>query len=513
VLSLSTILLWLPRAHEPDNESLPRAKILQQRTAECLILGRFATANAYALEAFILHLQSRFLSERNSNAHVHIWFEMGTIIRLAFRMGYHRDPSTMPGTSPFDAEMRRRVWVNIFQVDALMSFQMGFPSMIPTEYCDAQPPRNLEYSDLRLEMETLPPSRPVSDDTPILYIIAKSSVMGMFKKIVVHAQSLASPTYDKTIALDLEARDVYSRVPETLQRRDVGRCFLDTSTRILERCNIELLYLKSIIILHRRFVSYEPATTSSFETSRRACAEAALGILARQADLHQASQPGGRLYEDRWMLGSLMAHDFLLAAMVLCLDLSVRLRFDKTTADDDVVGRAYLALHTSRQVWAATSSLSPEASTAAFALDLMLRKAGEKNAGFLMTHQGDAFPSTIDMAPSLVYSDSGLPYADLMSDVIDGSKTPDWVSSFKGTIGHYRAVVNRGYRTSWISIFRTQTWKLLGSRRQPGVESHCRFSLIFHGLGMRRDERLQSGHSRPRLHLRGQVRRCKPSWR
>ncbi|KAK4152579.1 hypothetical protein C8A00DRAFT_44389 [Chaetomidium leptoderma] len=420
VLGMAAILLRLPRAHEQDNGSLPSVRTLQQRTAECLILGRFATANAHALEAFVLHVQSRFLSEGNSaGTLVHLWFEMGTIIRLAFRMGYHRDPSEMPGITPFQGEMRRRVWVNIFQVDALMSFQMGFPSMISTEYCDARPPSNLEDSDFRAETDLLPPSRPLTYDTPIVYIIAKASVMGMFKKIVAHTQSLASPTYDRTISLDLELRDAYSRVPDILQRRDVGRCFLDTSTRIIERCNIELLYLKSTIILHRRFVNYEPATPS-LETSRRACAEAALDILARQADLSQASQPGGRLYEDRWMLASLMVHDFLLAAMVLCLDLSVRLRFNSTA--EDLASRAYMALHTSRQVWAATSSLSPEAHTAAFALDLMLKKVSEKNGEFLTQH---ASLVTTDLAS---LRNSGLLYADLMSDVIDGAKTPDWVS-------------------------------------------------------------------------------------
>ena len=406
-----------------DGESIPPVRTLQQRTAECLILGRFATANAHALEAFLLHLQSRFLTGANSNSgHVDIWFEMGTAIRLAFRMGYHRDPSRMSDISPFDAEMRRRVWLNIFQIDALVSFQMGFPSMIPTEYCDTQPPRNLEYSDFRAGMDVLPPSRPLSDDTPVLYVISKVAVMSMFKKIVAHTQSLASPTYDRTISLDLEAREVYRKVPDLLQRRDVGQCFLDTSTRILERCNIELVYLKSLVILHRRFVSYEPATPS-FEASRRACAEAALDILARQADMHQASQPGGRLFEDRWMLGALMVADFLLAAMVLCLDLSVRLRSNAAT--DDLANRAYLALQTSQQVWAETCALSPEAHTAAFALDLMLRKVSEKN-GKSATLPQQAPPPVVEMTePSVVNS---LPYEDLMSDMIDGARTPDWVS-------------------------------------------------------------------------------------
>ncbi|KAL2126567.1 hypothetical protein VTI74DRAFT_666 [Chaetomium olivicolor] len=393
LLSVAGNLLRLARAHEPDDGSIPAAGVLQQRAAECLVLGRFATANAHALEAFILHIQSRLLSRMHSDSFVDLWFEMGTAIRLAFRMGHHRDPRNMPAVSPFDGEMRRRVWANIFQVDALISFQMGFPSMIPTEYCDAQPPRNLEYSDFGPEMAALPPSRPLTDDIPVLYIIAKAGIMSTFKKIVAHSQSLAPPAYDSTIALDLEARDVYARLPEPLRRRDVGRCgFLDPASRILERCTLELLHLKSLVILHRRYVGYgheqPPGGIPRFETSRRACAEAALEILTRQANLHRASQPGGRLFEDRWMLGSLMVHDFLLAAMVLCLNLSVCLSCsDCATAAEfgaegpaagggdgaggshhDLADKELYALQQSLQIWSATSPLSPEAHTASLAL-------------------------------------------------------------------------------------------------------------------------------------------------
>ena len=547
---MATILLRLARLDEPDQQSLPPVKTLQERAAQCLILGGFATANAYALEAFILHLQSRYLSEgKSSHSNVHLWFEGGTVVRLAIRMGYHRDPSKTPSITPFQAEMRRRVWINIFQVDALISFQMGLPSMIPAAHCDTQPPLNLEYSDFHPSMTTLPAPRPLTVDTPVLYIIAKSAVMATFKTIVSHTQSLASPSsssaagggYDKTIALDLEARAVYTtRVPPLLQRRDVARCGLDTAARIVERANIELLHLKSLVILHRRFITYdddaEPSANDinahAAATSRRACVEAALEMLARQADLAQASaRPGGRLYQERWMLLSLMAHDFLLAAMVLCLDLSVRLRRvlrrgqrqeqqgygyrgggggdgagvmgcdgDGGGEDDGLAGRTYRALQTSRAVWAATSALSPEAHTATFALDLMLRKVSEKkNAEALLGRQQQndtPFPSLAPLAPlppppppppytsprpappvvGVVVDSSGsgastttllptaagpgLPYADFMANVIDGATAPDWVSSFwLGEMAEMLA--DDGCRICWTSTFRTQIWSLL----------------------------------------------------
>ncbi|SPQ24271.1 f8a55e37-ee01-4c25-a0df-dd7d585d4d86 [Thermothielavioides terrestris] len=455
LLSTATNLLRLARAGKPDDSTLLHARPLQQRTVECLVLGGYATANAYALEALILHTQSRFLSDMDDGSHVHLWFAMGTIIRQAIRMGYHRDPSKMPGISPFDGEMRRRVWLNIFQLDALLSFQMGFPSMIPTECCDAQPPRNLEYSDFSVDMDVLPPSRPLTHDTPVLYIIAKAGIMAVFKKIVAHTESLASPTYDRTIALDFEARAAYARLPAILQRRDVGRSFMDPASRILERCTLELLHLKSLVVLHRRYVSYaNTATTTTTTTrppaaaattaSRRACAEAALDILARQADLHRAARPGGRLHEDRWMLTSLTVHDFLLAAMVLCLDLSVRLSEGEGGAaaaaggDDDngdgdgdgdvLARREFAALQTSLQVWTETSALSPEARVAALALELMIRKVSEKNGGIQARDAAAAAAAAapaagIDMPPP---SSAELPYADLVSEVIDGAETPDW---------------------------------------------------------------------------------------
>lgn len=405
-------------------DSIPTAKMMHQRTVECLLLGQFATANAYSLEAMILHLQSCFLSHnRLTSDH---WFEMGTLIRLAFRMGYHRDPDNLPGISVFDGEMRRRVWHNLFQVDALMSFQMGFPSMIPTEFCDTKVPRNLQFSDLEIGMTVLPPGRPLIENTPTRYPIAKASIMAVFKKIVAHSQSLLLPTYDNTIKLDSEMREAYSDLPEVLKGRDVGRSFMDPSGLIFERCTLEVLYLKGLIVLHRRYISYEVGR-HRFEHSRRTAAEAALDILARQADLFQASQPGGRLYDDRWMVSSLTTHDFLLAAMVICLDLSVRLRRSpglpaSGTDDEALTSREYHTLQTSQRIWSSVSSTSSEARVASLALGLMVQKVAEKDGG----HVSQSASPMENPVP--IVSAEDLPYAGSMSQMIDGTEGLDWVS-------------------------------------------------------------------------------------
>lgn len=55
-------------------------------------------------------------------------------------------------------------------------------------------------------------------------------------------------------------------------------------------------------------------------------------LLEHQATLHREAQPGGRLRSVKWYISSLTTHDFLLAAMLICLDLY-------HTAEDERGGR------------------------------------------------------------------------------------------------------------------------------------------------------------------------------
>ncbi|KAJ5099977.1 hypothetical protein N7532_006978 [Penicillium argentinense] len=386
-------------------------------------LRGYGTAKEYSIEALFLYLQSRFMNATSSTNQ--LWLELGTIIRLALRMGYHRDPDGLQNISAFDGEIRRRVWLHIFQIDALVSFQMGLPSMIPTEYCDAKLPSNLHDADISIEMDVVPPSRPLSEVTPMLYGIVKSGIMRIFKKIVMHTQPLASPDYSTILALSHEMKSVYEAVPDVLKRRSISDSFMDSSDIILERCTLELLYLKGIVVLHRRYVRND-LESSQFEPSRRYCLEAALEILSRQADIYKASLPGGRLHEDRWMITALTEHDFLLAAMIVCLDLSIQIESEapeiaQIEGSESFTAKKFRALQMSREIWAANRNCPPQSHLASVVLDLMIRKVTEKQSGFyIMQDMGLAQP---EIDP---WVGAEFPYMESMSDMIDGSEAVDW---------------------------------------------------------------------------------------
>lgn len=59
-----------------------------------------------------------------------------------------------------------------------------------------------------------------------------------------------------------------------------------------------------------------------YEGSHKACLDASLRLLDLQAEFDEHSGEGGRLYEKRYMFTNPTGHhDFLLAAMCICLDM------------------------------------------------------------------------------------------------------------------------------------------------------------------------------------------------
>lgn len=417
---------------------------MSRATIHALDAGNYARANEYAVEAFLLHLQCLFMNRYTSR--IDLWFEMGTIIRLAVRMGYHRDPTRLSGCSILEGEMRRRTWLNLTQLDVLLSHQTGCPSMIPTHACDTALPMNLQYSDLHLEMSELPQSRPFQERTPVLYSIVKEGVVSVFKKIVNHLQSLSLIPHATVMDLDQEMRRAYRSLPESYQRHDISRSFMDAAGLIFERVTLECVYLHGIIVLHRSNVteSRDPA----LEPSRRACVDAALELLLRQIEIHRACEPGERLYDDRALFMALPFHDFLLAAMVTCLDLSHQFRLLEPESSTDAARghqrprqapdrdyrsppswltsheaeilrqRQIQALHDSREVWMSAHPSLPDARTAAMVIDVMINRLSAYDR---VRFAGD--PDSLGMV-------GPFPNTELMTSMIAGVDEVDWVSVF-----------------------------------------------------------------------------------
>ncbi|CAK7266132.1 hypothetical protein SEPCBS119000_001867 [Sporothrix epigloea] len=93
-----------------------------------------------ALVIYLISLQGRY------NRHA-AWILNGVVLRIAQKMGLHRDGEVL-GLSPFETEMRRRVWWQIMMVDVKYALMSGLShSMLPRLW-DTKEPKNVNDADL-----------------------------------------------------------------------------------------------------------------------------------------------------------------------------------------------------------------------------------------------------------------------------------------------------------------------------------------------------------------------------
>lgn len=331
-----------------------------------------------------MNLQIEFIRSKDSD--LSVWTFAGTITRLAMSMGYHRDPSKYPQVSCFHGEMRRRVWAGIVQLDIFVSFQLGLPRMIAQDQCDTLPPRNLHDSDFNLNTRELPPARPENEYTPPSYSIAKGRLMSVFGEIGSLSCSVQPRVYHQYLTLDKQLNEAYSAVPEHLRVRvpDAGMALNVPSPILVRQHLLELLYQKSRCILHREYM-VKAREDPAVMYSRSTCVDAAMALLRQQVTIRQQVQEGGVLHRDRWLLMNSLHHtDFVLAAMIVCLELSFRIEGGpRQPRLVDELGRERYendtlvqALSGSYQIWVEWKGHAKVSSHAARILSVMLTRAG-----------------------------------------------------------------------------------------------------------------------------------------
>lgn len=219
------------------------------RAAQALMAGRYQKALPYSVEALLLYAICIYREREDPGTDA--WMIMGICVRLAMKMGYHRDPRHLASISPFEGEMRRRAWMFIETFDLLLSFQAGLPAIIHEEECDTEPPSNLFDTDLHEDCKVRPPSRPPTDPTMMLYYCYKSRLAKTLRRVIRLSLSVKPPLYTETMRLDSELRDFHSNIPPSLRVRPLGSSVTDETYVFLNRLNVELMYLKSLCLLQR----------------------------------------------------------------------------------------------------------------------------------------------------------------------------------------------------------------------------------------------------------------------
>ncbi|QKX55697.1 uncharacterized protein TRUGW13939_02794 [Talaromyces rugulosus] len=398
-------------------------QIYRRCCAQCLALSNYAEhPGTYTLETFLLYMECEFVLSKGDQ--MSCYLIGGVAVRLALRMGLHRDSENVQGNiTPYQGEIRRRVWHLLVQMDLLVSFHNGLPSMVQAVKSDTQEPLNLLDQDFDEDSTELPPSRPETEITCMSYTLAKGRLARVFGKIIEQANLLTLPSYTEVTALDQELQQAFSATPPFLCVVPMDHCITDTAELVIRRFSLAVLFQKSRCILHRKYLMKQKENVD-FSYSKKSAIDASRELLRMQSEVHDATQPGGLLYKDRWVISSLAMHDLLLAAVILylCLiqesiDVSPTLRDQQTpnTHQTEIIEALEGSLHSIFQ----RHGLETDVCTGVDDAITLGRFGGGQFEGL-----GDAFPFPSPTIQSNIDFVSMPP--DIIGEITDISMDFDW---------------------------------------------------------------------------------------
>lgn len=156
-----------------DNFGQSRGALLQRyhfATRQALINASFLKATEISiLQAFVLFLlPCRYIYDPHT-----YWILTGVAIRMAQRMGLHRDGEKL-GLPPFDVQMRRRLFYQIIPLDGIASQMSGTGISIMPDTWDTLQPLNINDDQIWPGMTETPEEQ--NGASEMIFCLARSCI-------------------------------------------------------------------------------------------------------------------------------------------------------------------------------------------------------------------------------------------------------------------------------------------------------------------------------------------------
>ncbi|KAI0442478.1 hypothetical protein F4803DRAFT_519129 [Xylaria telfairii] len=337
----------------------------REKTVQCLILGHYTRCGPYVLETLLHHFAAEFMRRRDVNNEA--WIILSTTVHLAMRMGYHRDPDHFKSISPYDGELRRRIWAMLYHLDIATSGQLGVPRLINDTFVDTAEPRNLFDSDFNPSLTELPPSRPDTEPTPMLVVLSKLRTGRMYTAVSSIVTNTQPPTYAQVLQVDRQLEDMFLKIPEYCRIKARSDSIADPPQILLHRIFIQMNHHKAQVILHWRYLTLANKD-DRYSYSTKTTVTAALKILKLHQTIYEGLKTGGRLYSVRWRITCFFSHDYLLAISILCFYL--QRNSDRISSSE--LSEIKQTLRQTKVIWGPRTPMSAEVKRAAAAIETVL---------------------------------------------------------------------------------------------------------------------------------------------
>ncbi|MCJ1338998.1 hypothetical protein MMC09_004287 [Bachmanniomyces sp. S44760] len=169
------------------------------------------TTNMAILQALVLFLLScRYFYDPHT-----YWILTGVAIRIAQRMGLHRDGEKL-GLLPFDVQMRRRLFYQLIPLDLIASQMSGTGIGIMPDTWDTQQPSNINDDQIWPQMTKVPEEQ--RGATEMIFCLARSCLGKVFARAGKSMHGAGSGQFKNYNEVEPVIMDVENEVEEKFIR-------------------------------------------------------------------------------------------------------------------------------------------------------------------------------------------------------------------------------------------------------------------------------------------------------
>ncbi|KAM5364642.1 hypothetical protein ACJZ2D_011423 [Fusarium nematophilum] len=375
-------------------------------TEQALATAEFMTsADLMTLQAFVLYISCvrQYAQPRLA------WHLTALAVRIAQDMGVHLSPNSHE--SPFDLEIRRRLWLCLWMLDQKTSLDLGTDWLIADECVGVGLPLNINDSDLGPTDTEHPTSR--TGMTDMTHILVKHEIGSLLKKLIqVRGQKGPQPSNEEGM------ESLVAMGKEQIQERYLRHCADDNVLEWLTAANAKLFLATAPLLIYHRILSSKLRSSISNDVRDHLLA-ASIETIEYLHVLETMSAPHRR----GWMFGTYLhwhATAFVLESLYI------------RPLETDVAQKAWNALGLVLGLW--TTSLEAQGAYGPWSALMKLAETAKRTREASLVFDGQGPNDRAEVVPPTTGLHNGVS-AELLLQVDTAPSNP---SDIRGSISSMR---------------------------------------------------------------------------
>ncbi|GAT20918.1 C6 transcription factor [Aspergillus luchuensis] len=295
----------------------------------------------------------------------------GSLLREAMLTGLHRDPCNFPSISPFWAELRKRLWLTVIELELQASLYSGIPLAVSWDEFDSPLPSDIDDEDITVDSLHRPPSRQSNTLTRTSFQIALAQTLETRIAIskMINRVRLSATYNDEVTTLSERLTTGLAQAPADL-RDDPSTSPSPNDSSVnteFRRSFFLFLHYRSLLALHRPFFLRFTETQldqEPFIFSRRVCVQTSLALLSQlerfphhHPNNNQPSAPLPNNNNNQFsphihhLKGGLFRDDLFHAAATICFELRLQTKSHGRVVDIPFPGRSSISNYMDQSVY------------------------------------------------------------------------------------------------------------------------------------------------------------------